>query len=92
MCRQDFDMSAATQTYEERAEKHTNACAKSLLETIARKQSNLCVSVDVTTKEDFLAVVDAVGPFVALIKVRRSYFPAVSARENGTLTYYSHPC
>lgn len=61
-------MSAANRTYEERAKQHPNACAKGLLETIVHKNSNLCVSVDVTTKEEFLAVVEAVGPYVALIK------------------------
>ncbi|WFD30024.1 orotidine-5'-phosphate decarboxylase [Malassezia sp. CBS 17886] len=59
---------AARQRYEERAAQHPNACARELLEAIARKESNLCVSVDVTRKDDLLAVVDAVGPFVALIK------------------------
>lgn len=33
-----------------------------------RKKSNLAVSVDVTKSKDFLAIVDAVGPFVCLIK------------------------
>lgn len=59
---------AASLTYEERAARHPNACAKGLLDTVVRKQSNLCVSVDVTRKEDLLAVVHAVGPFVSLIK------------------------
>lgn len=61
---------AAQRSYEERAANHPNACAKSLLDTIVRKQSNLCVSVDVTRKADLLDIVDAVGPYVALIKVR----------------------
>ncbi|WFD22869.1 orotidine-5'-phosphate decarboxylase [Malassezia equina] len=59
---------AASLTYEERAARHPNTCAKGLLDTVVRKQSNLCVSVDVTRKEDLLAVVHAVGPFVSLIK------------------------
>lgn len=58
----------ATTTYEARAESHTNPTAKSLLATIARKQSNLCVSVDVTTKAKVLEVVTAVAPFVCLVK------------------------
>lgn len=33
-----------------------------------RKKTNLAVSVDVTTSADFLTIVDAVGPFVCLIK------------------------
>jgi orotidine-5'-phosphate decarboxylase len=34
-----------------------------------RKKSNLSVGVDVTNSADFLKIVDAVGPFVCLIKV-----------------------
>ncbi|GAV98940.1 orotidine 5 -phosphate decarboxylase [Lentinula edodes] len=33
-----------------------------------RKKSNLAVSVDVTKSKDFLAIIDAVGPFVCLVK------------------------
>lgn len=55
-------------TYEERAANHANATAKALLETVARKQTNLCVSVDVTRKADLLAVVEGVAPYVCLIK------------------------
>ena len=58
----------AQATYEERAARHPNACAKQLLNAIVEKQSNLCVSVDVTRKEDLLEIVDTVGPFVALVK------------------------
>ncbi|KAK0490883.1 orotidine monophosphate decarboxylase [Armillaria novae-zelandiae] len=56
------------QTYGQRASKHSNPTAKLLLETMERKQSNLAVSVDVIKSKDFLAIVDAVGPFVCLIK------------------------
>ena len=55
-------------TYANRAKKHTNPAAKDLLETVERKQSNLCVSVDVTSSKDFLSIIDAVGPYVSLIK------------------------
>ena len=58
----------ASTTYEARAARHPNACAKQLLTTLVEKQSNLCVSVDVTRKEDLLEIVDTVGPFVALVK------------------------
>ncbi|THH14884.1 hypothetical protein EW146_g5510 [Bondarzewia mesenterica] len=47
-----------SKSYSARAVKHNNPAAKQLLETIERKQSNLCVSVDVTKTVDFLAVVD----------------------------------
>ena len=58
-------------TYAQRASIQINPAAKQLLETIERKQSNLCVGVDVTNKHDFLAIVDVVGPFVCLIKATR---------------------
>ncbi|EPQ59480.1 orotidine-5'-monophosphate decarboxylase [Gloeophyllum trabeum ATCC 11539] len=61
-------MSFYTKTYAQRAEAHPSPAAKQLLETIERKKSNLCVSVDVTRKADFLAVIDFVGPFVCLVK------------------------
>ncbi|KAG7096825.1 dihydroorotate dehydrogenase [Marasmius oreades] len=54
--------------YGSRAENHRNPTAKLLLETIERKQSNLAVSVDVTKSCDFLSIIDAVGPFVCLVK------------------------
>lgn len=66
---------ATLATYEARADRHPNACAKQLLEKIVAKQSNLCISVDVTRKEDLLEIVDAVGPFVAVVKVRAPTYP-----------------
>lgn len=59
-------------TYAERAARHNNPAAKSLLETIERKKSNLCVSVDVTDRNDLLKIIDIVGPYVCLVKVRDS--------------------
>lgn len=62
-------MSSITlQTYASRAAKQPNPAAKALLECIERKQTNLCVSVDVTNKHDLLDVCDAVGPNVCLVK------------------------
>ncbi|KAI0322479.1 Orotidine 5'-phosphate decarboxylase [Amylostereum chailletii] len=59
---------AHTQTYAQRAEKQKNPAARQLLETIERKKSNLCVSVDVTRSSDFLSIIDVVGPYVSLVK------------------------
>ncbi|KAI0832347.1 Orotidine 5'-phosphate decarboxylase [Trametes gibbosa] len=59
---------AFRQTYSRRAKEHTNPAAKALLETIERKRSNLCVSVDVTKQSDFLRIIDVVGPYVCLVK------------------------
>ncbi|KAF9476509.1 orotidine-5'-phosphate decarboxylase [Pholiota conissans] len=56
------------QTYGARALNFTNPTAKSIFETLERKKSNLAVSVDVTKAEDLLAIIDAVGPYVCMIK------------------------
>lgn len=61
--------SIAQRTYAQRAEQHTNPAARALLETIERKRTNLCVSVDVTKKADFFRIIDTVGPYVCLVKV-----------------------
>ncbi|KAF8517808.1 humps family-domain-containing protein [Gautieria morchelliformis] len=55
-------------TYAQRSQLHTNPAAKRLLAIIEHKRSNLCVSVDVTKKETLLSIVDAVGPYVCLVK------------------------
>ncbi|CAE6521130.1 unnamed protein product [Rhizoctonia solani] len=49
-------------TYEERVQNFSNPTARSLLETMSRKKTNLCISVDVTTKASLLRIVDAAGP------------------------------
>ncbi|KAF9008971.1 Orotidine 5'-phosphate decarboxylase, partial [Cyathus striatus] len=61
-------MSSQRLTYAQRASRHENPAAKALLDTIERKKSNLAVSVDVTKSADFLTVIDAVGPYVCLVK------------------------
>lgn len=61
-------MATYLNTYLNRAKKQVNPAAKELLETVERKKSNLCVSVDVISSKDFLAIIDAVGPYVCLIK------------------------
>ena len=61
--------SVARKPYADRVAAFTNPAAKALLQTMERKKTNLCVSVDVTRKEDLLKVVDAVGPDVCLVKV-----------------------
>lgn len=64
-----FMSSTLSLTYGERAARHSNPAAKALLETIERKKSNLCVSVDVSRKDNFLSVINAVGPYACLVKV-----------------------
>jgi orotidine-5'-phosphate decarboxylase len=64
-------MASYLNAYADRAKNHINPAARHLLETIERKRSNLCVSVDVTSSKDFLSIIDAVGPYVSLIKASR---------------------
>ena len=64
-------MSVASQTYAARIPAFANPAAKKLLETMERKQSNLCVSVDVTKKDDLLQVVRTVAKDVCMVKVSR---------------------
>ena len=63
-----------SKSYADRISNFQNLAAKSLLECIERKKSNLCVSVDVTQKASVLRVVEAVAPYVCLIKVTRSSY------------------
>lgn len=63
-------MSAHLATYDERVKNFDNPTARRMLEIMARKKTNLCVSVDVTTKASLLRIVDAAGPSVCVVKVR----------------------
>lgn len=73
--------SAVRSTYASRAANFENEAARALLETMERKQTNLCVSVDVTKKADLLAVVRAVASFVCLVKVSRPRLRYTAVRE-----------
>ena len=55
--------------YGDRASLHSNPSAKRLLETMDRKQTNLCVSIDVTSTKEALDIVKRVGKSVCMIKV-----------------------
>lgn len=59
-----------SQSYSCRALKHPNSLARELLELMDDKQTNLCVSVDVTDKASLLRIVRLVGPHVCMVKVR----------------------
>jgi len=62
------DLQFAKQTYEQRISNFTNPTAQALLRTIVGKQSNLSISVDVVQKDLALSIIDAVGPYVCLVK------------------------
>lgn len=62
--------SITERTYGARAQVHPSKIASELLQLIERKSTNLCVSVDVTTKKSLLRIVEAAGPYCCCIKVR----------------------
>jgi len=55
-------------SYGERAQYCTNDTAKKLFELIERKQTNLAVSPDVTTKAEFLSLAEAVADEICIFK------------------------
>ncbi|KAH3680531.1 hypothetical protein WICMUC_000262 [Wickerhamomyces mucosus] len=57
-----------TLTYTERAQVHPSPLAKRLFQVIETKKSNLCASVDVRTTEEFLKLIDTLGPYISLVK------------------------
>ena len=61
-------------TYEERAPLAKNVLGKQLFELMARKKTNLSVAADVETPEAMLALADAVGPHVCVLKTHVDVF------------------
>ena len=57
-----------TQTFAERAEKATHPLTRYLFRLMELKQSNLCLSADVTTARELLAIADKVGPSIVVLK------------------------
>jgi hypothetical protein len=60
--------SAASYSYGERAGLARCTTAQRVLRIMAEKQSNLCVSVDLTDSAAALRIIDTVGPFVCCVK------------------------
>lgn len=54
--------------YEDRIPHFKNKAAQDLLMVIVRKQSNLCVALDVVDVDEMFRIADAVGPYVCCIK------------------------
>lgn len=78
-------------SYGARAAAHPNATARRLLETMERKKTNLCVSVDVTKSADVLEVVRRVAPAVCMVKVRTVPTRPIDTRPTSTSSRTSRP-
>ncbi|CDR46609.1 CYFA0S24e01046g1_1 [Cyberlindnera fabianii] len=57
-----------TLSYTQRAEAHPSPLAKRLFTVMEQKKSNLCASIDVKTTDEFLSLVDTLGPYICLVK------------------------
>ncbi|MDP4000092.1 MAG: orotidine-5'-phosphate decarboxylase [bacterium] len=57
-----------TQTFSDRADLATSAVAKRLFKLMTEKESNLCLALDETDPDRFLAIAEAVGPHLAVLK------------------------
>ena len=55
-------------SYEQRAELSTNPTAKKLSSLMAKKETNLAVSLDITSKKEFLQLAEALAPEICLLK------------------------
>ena len=59
---------AQPSTYQARAATMPNAAGRTLLETMVRKSSNLCLAADVRTAAELLALAEACGPAICCLK------------------------
>lgn len=57
-----------TQTYTERASAHPSPVAQRLFKLMDNKKTNLCASVDVKSTEEFLTLIEKLGPYICLVK------------------------
>lgn len=55
-------------SFEKRSELATNQVAKQLFEIMAQKETNLCISVDLTSTAKILDLLEKVGEHVCLVK------------------------
>ena len=65
--------------YEERAQMAKNPVGRALFELMSRKHTNLSVAADVNTAEEMLALADAVGPHIVVLKTHVDVFDSWTA-------------
>ncbi|PSS00599.1 Orotidine 5'-phosphate decarboxylase domain-containing protein [Coniella lustricola] len=77
--------SSITTSYGERASNATHPLTTYLLRLMELKQSNLCVSADVSNARDLLALADLVGPSIVVLKTHYDLIAGWDYRpEEGT--------
>lgn len=57
-----------TRSYTERADVHPSPVARRLFNLMESKKTNLCASIDVRTTNEFLTLIDKLGPYICLVK------------------------
>jgi Orotidine 5'-phosphate decarboxylase / HUMPS family len=70
-----FQSLEAMTSYEQKLAEANNPITKRLLSIILEKESNLCVSIDVTSPDELLSIAREVGPYVCIIKVPCAHSP-----------------
>ena len=77
-------------TYGDRAILCTNTVAKVAFQLIEEKQTNLCLSVDLTKAADILRLVDEVGSEICILKTHVDIIEDFSQEFINELTMLSH--
>ncbi len=74
------------QTFTDRAEIATNGVAKRLYSLMSQKETNLCLSLDVTDPNRFLSLAETIGPEIAVLKTHVDTLENYSGRHTTELS------